>query len=653
MPELLSPGVYIEERDLGPQPIEGVSTTTAGFVGEAQRGLTSGPPTLVTSFEDFQRKFGGFVSGMTLAYAMRGFFDNGGRRAYVSRVVGSAAVEASKTFPSAPGPVGFNVRILAVSGTKVTLSCVVGLEVGAAQLAIVDRATNTAVDFSVLKVSSATGVVTLGAAPGAVPNTHYARIPGATSVVSFTARDEGKYGNRVALLVDARYGNSTALLGKLGPSSWTVSSTAGLSVGSKVQFENAAGTEREVLTIHALNAATGNIETDESSSETFTDGRVFLVYYRLTVQFDGNVVETFDSLPTAVAGGAATAFADLVNEQSQWVRVVTGVSTPNLNAATRAFPFFVQGEPELLANGDDDAPSRTDVIGTSTPNRSGLKALEAQDGINILAAPGFIHPDIVGELIGQCERLMNRFAVFETGAGSGAAATGPITDINTVLIQRGQYNSRYAAMYHPWIRVADPLGTGSLLLPPTGHVLGCYARTDIERGVFKAPANVVIRGASAFSTDVTTGEQDVLNPAGVNVLRSLDGLGNVIWGARTISAEGLWKYVSVRRLFVFLEQSIVKGTRFAVFEPNDPRLWARLRDALVNFLTTQWRAGALFGAKPQEAFFVRVDDTTTTQDDRDNGRVNIIVGIAPVKPAEFIVFQIGQAPSSVIISEQS
>src|SRR5690606_28888482 len=191
------------------------------------------------------------------------------------------------------------------------------------------------------------------------------------------------------------------------------------------------------------------------------------------------------------------------------------------------FPFIVLRQAELLSGAADHvAPDVTDAIGTTPPTRSGLKAPEAQDGINIRAAPGFVDPDIVGELIGQCERLMDRFAVFETGDGSGAAATGPITDIGEVLIQRGRYNSRYAAMYHPWIRVSDPLGTGSLLLPPTGHVLGCYALTDIERGVFKAPANVVIRGASAFSTDVTTGEQDVLNPAGVNVLRNLDGLGN-------------------------------------------------------------------------------------------------------------------------------
>ena len=178
-------------------------------------------------------------------------------------------------------------------------------------------------------------------------------------------------------------------------------------------------------------------------------------------------------------------------------------------------------------------------------------------------------------------------------------------DITQELAVRGQFNSRFAAMYHPWVRVLDPATNTTIAQPPAGHVIGCYARTDNDRGVFKAPANVVVQGISGFSRVVVDGEQDLLNPAGVNVLRTFDGLGNVIWGARTISAEGLWKYVSVRRLFIFLEQSIVKGTRFAVFEPNDEIPWASVRDAVTNFLTTEWRAGALFGATAAQAFFVR------------------------------------------------
>jgi phage tail sheath protein FI len=255
---------------------------------------------------------------------------------------------------------------------------------------------------------------------------------------------------------------------------------------------------------------------------------------------------------------------------------------------------------------------------------------------------------VVGELVGQAERRMDRFAVFESSLSNPAAPP----DITTVLTERGQYNSKYAAMYHPWVVTRDPLTNNDIAVPPSGHVLGAYARTDNDRGVFKAPANVVLRGITGFVQNIPDGEQDLFNPAGVNILRQFDGLGRVIWGARTISAEPIWKYVPVRRLFIFIEQSLVRGTRFAVFEPNDTRLWARLRDAVTNFLTTQWRAGALFGNKPEEAFFVRVDETNNTEDDRANGRLNILVGIAPVRPAEFIVFQIGQAPTSVIIAEQ-
>jgi len=225
--------------------------------------------------------------------------------------------------------------------------------------------------------------------------------------------------------------------------------------------------------------------------------------------------------------------------------------------------------------------------------------------------------------------------------------------VNALLNERGKWNSQYAAMYAPWLQILDPLTNTTITVPPSGHVIGAYASTDNLRGVFKAPANVVIQGITGFSRDIPTGEQSLLNPAGLNVLRNLPGLGNVIWGARTLAADPLWQYVSVRRLFVFIEQSLVVSTRFAVFEPNDIPLWNRLRQSVTNFLTTQWRSGALFGASPEEAFFVRVDETTTTQTDRDNGVVNILVGIAPVKPAEFIVFQIGQAPNAFIISEQA
>jgi phage tail sheath protein FI len=327
------------------------------------------------------------------------------------------------------------------------------------------------------------------------------------------------------------------------------------------------------------------------------------------------------------------------------------------DGATLTSLLFTAGASVPLTNGSDGSGATvTDIIGNLSPPYSGLKAIEAQEGISIIAAPGWVSGGttggtndlVVAELIRQAEQKQDRFAVFEAIDSS----TNANVDVNRLLAERGKWNSQYAAMYTPYVEVLDPLTNTVIPMPASGHIVGAYANTDNLRGVFKSPANVVIQGIDGFSRNIPSAEQDLLNPAGVNVLRNFPGLGNVIWGARTIAADQLWKYISVRRLFIFIEQSLVQGTRYAVFEPNDLRLWARLRDSVKNFLTTQWRAGALFGATAQQAFFVRVDETTTTEDDRNNGIVNILVGLAPVKPAEFIVFQIGQASESVIIAEQ-
>jgi phage tail sheath protein FI len=203
-------------------------------------------------------------------------------------------------------------------------------------------------------------------------------------------------------------------------------------------------------------------------------------------------------------------------------------------------------------------------------------------------------------------------------------------------------DSKYAAFYYPWILTSDPRSGARKLIPPGGHVLGVYARSDTERGVFKAPANEIVRGALELHDDINDDLQGVLNPKGVNAIRSFPGRGIRVWGARTISSDALWKYVSVRRLFIFLERSIYEGTQWVVFEPNDDKLWARVVDTIRLFLRTQWRLGALFGRTEQEAFFITCDRTTMTQDDILNGRLICEIGIAPVRPAEFVIFRIFQ-----------
>ena len=221
--------------------------------------------------------------------------------------------------------------------------------------------------------------------------------------------------------------------------------------------------------------------------------------------------------------------------------------------------------------------------------------------------------------------------------------------MSTVREFRGRFDTTYGAMYHPWIEIFDPTERPAqgapprrILLPPSGFVAGIYARSDVQRGVFKAPANEIVSGLTRFEANINQGRQDVLNPEGINALRFFPGRGNRVWGARTMSSDPEWKYVNVRRLFIFLEHSIDKSTQWAVFEPNNARLWANIRFAVEDFLLVQWKSGALLGSKPEEAYFVRCDRTTMTQNDLDNGRLICLIGVAPTKPAEFVIFRIGQ-----------
>jgi hypothetical protein len=213
---------------------------------------------------------------------------------------------------------------------------------------------------------------------------------------------------------------------------------------------------------------------------------------------------------------------------------------------------------------------------------------------------------------------------------------------------RASIDSTRAALYYPWVVVSNPLAgphsaqPAEIAVPPSGFVCGIYARNDVERGVWTAPANAIVRGALRFERNISNGEQKLLNPNGVNCLRDLPGRGLRVWGARTISSDPEWKYVNVRRYFNYLESSVDRGTQWVVFEPNGEMLWAKVRGMITDFLLNQWRSGALLGTRPEEAFFVRCDRTTMTLDDLDNGCLVCLVGVAVVKPAEFVIFRIAQ-----------
>jgi phage tail sheath protein FI len=292
-------------------------------------------------------------------------------------------------------------------------------------------------------------------------------------------------------------------------------------------------------------------------------------------------------------------------------------------------------EPVTLG-ADGDVPTDDDFVGQDPGpgQRSGIQALQDIDDIRIIAAPGEEAVPVENALITQAERMRYRFAVID-----GTNPPSPPT-VGQTLAHRNNFDTSFAAYYTPWLQIGG--GDDTLFLPPSGHVIGIYARTDNDRGVWKAPANEVVRGITGLRSYITTGEQDILNPRGVNAIRRFEGRGIRVWGARTLSSDPEFRYVNVRRFLIFMEASIDRGTQWVVFEPNSPETWSRVVDSVSAFLHTQWRSGALFGRKPEDAFYVRCDETTMTVDDVQNGRLICDIGVAIVRPAEFVIFRIEQ-----------
>ncbi|HLA63088.1 MAG TPA: phage tail sheath subtilisin-like domain-containing protein, partial [Rhodothermales bacterium] len=306
----------------------------------------------------------------------------------------------------------------------------------------------------------------------------------------------------------------------------------------------------------------------------------------------------------------------------------------------------------LLEGGTDGAAPGESVYlgeggdGSSPDEKSGLRALEAIEDISIVAAPGYSYGYVEAETTGQstiraiqqhlinhATRMRYRIAVLD------APDDATLGDVRAF---RGQIDTKYGALYYPWVTVVNPIDGRELNVPPSGHVAGIYARNDVERGVQKAPANEIVRLAVGFEQLLSGAQQEVLNPEGVNCFRFFEGRGYRLWGARTATSDGEWKYVNLRRYFNYLERSIDKGTQVFVFESNGERLWENVRRTVYDFLLNEWKSGRLLGLKPEEAFFVKCDRTTMTQNDLDNGRLICLIGVAPLRPAEFVIFRIGQ-----------
>lgn len=320
-----------------------------------------------------------------------------------------------------------------------------------------------------------------------------------------------------------------------------------------------------------------------------------------------------------------------------------GIDWPPASASGQSVEFDLQG------GNDGQRPGASAHAGLDVPPQAparGLRQLEGIEDIAIVAAPGstWRHTTFAAESLGiqrhlveHAERMRHRIALLDSGEG---------LSVNGVRDQRRHFDSRHAALHFPWVKVIDPLTQSRIQLPPSAFLAGICVRTDLERGVHKPPANEVIRLAVDFELRLTHAQQEVLNPEGINCLRSFEGRGLRVWGARTLSSDPEARYINVRRLLMHLQRSIELGTQWAVFEPNGEPLWTHFRLAVEDFLHANWRAGALVGDRPELACFVRCDRSTMGPTDIEQGRLVALVGVAPLKPGEFVVFRVGQHTAS-------
>jgi uncharacterized protein len=533
MATYLTPGVYVEEIPSPNKPIEGVSTSTAAFIGLAPAGPLNEPVEIanwsqfVNVFSDpAHPKAGPFLEGAYLAHAVRGFFLNGGNLCWVVRVGGEGDVQAElpaalKDKPALPAgededrPIAFQAIAKEDAGADVRLELTL------------DPPKPKAIEQA----------------------------------------NDGKQGS----------GQQEAAKGAAQPQPETQADTYTLVVSSGSRHERYAGVTAAELT-------------------------------------------------------------EQVNKESELIelKVPDGAQAP------------VQGKYNLSAAAvavKDVAKQAVGEIEGTGAKREGLGSLVALEDVSIVCVPDAVA--IAGEdekmltaiqtsVIAHCEDMEDRVAVLDTPKDMEPS------EALTWRMSTAGYNSKQATLYWPWLEVMDPLNKVPMLVPPCGHVAGVWARTDATRGVHKAPANEGILGITGLGYRIADAQQGELNRSGLNCIRSFPGAGIKVWGARTLSNDPEWRYLNVRRLFNYISDSIRQGTQWAVFEPNDERLWMQLQIAVSNFLTLSWRSGALFGATPEQAFFVKCDSEMNPPEVRDAGQVITEIGIAPVKPAEFVIFRISQ-----------
>jgi phage tail sheath protein FI len=654
MPEYLAPGVYVEETSFRSKSIEGVSTTTTGFVGPTRYGPIDLEPDIITSLGEFERVYGdrqqlkftevdenGNKADLEpmhnyMWHAVRAFFEQEGKRLYISRVFrpidgknndGCAEAWIPKK-PTSDADRVDKIRIRArfpgkLGEMRVRLTLKMGQN-------ILKSASNILLDGDVVWINDWTCSPPLYSPPVEEYGGFYL----AKSYV-----DENDHKKEIKWkfenLYDGRFSPpQTVELSSLTADPNPKCSDKLCVVTVNVFILPGNGNDIQPIVYEGIPLHPGHKRAGEADSlfdrfaarpGSFSLERRLPIVIEIGKNKDGN---------SSIADGI-----DVLKVLCADPKLLKALNDDKSNDAERSIDLVLEG------GNDGQRPKAGEYEGTvdHRDRKTGLKAFEDIEDISIVAAPGstFRYENgyrsdgatIISNLISHAERMKYRIAVLDSGEEQ------TIADVRAM---RAGYDSKYAALYYPWVRVLDPVTRAEIHLPPSGFVAGIYARNDRYRAVYKAPANEVVNLAIGFETMLNKSQQEVLNPEGINCFRFFEGRGYRLWGARTISSDSEWKYVNLRRYFAFLERSIDKGTQWAVFEPNGEALWVNIRRTVEDFLFNEYQMGALLGEKPEKAFFVKCDRSTMTQNDLDNGRLVCLIGVAALRPAEFVIFRIGQ-----------
>lgn len=732
MPEYLAPGVFVEEVSFRAKSIEGVSTTTTGFVGATRYGPLDIEPDIITSQVEFERVYGG---KQKLAFtdaglpvdnymwnATRAFFEEGGKRLYVARAFdfGLAgddtelqiankieAAYAKVVSPTPPANVAIRARFpglagqsrvrlmfdvsqnrLTITGGKAVLQASAQRDVVSVTGADVNDGTHPA-KLYVLNRNDQNDTWTFDDESGHTFELQHlasqpaARVQTVTATVYVEPTVEGlpffaatglalDTGHRTAGKPDSLFDYFAAEPANLSDSRMIPIVIRTLNV-SEATAERTTAAAAQTAAGTAASAALGPFDQATQDHDAAVAAQGVLPGNATALQKKNAqqaVDDTKKALDLATAAKTAADTAKAIADQIKAAAdaafnaanidasptglaflsgyVVPAVATNRFTLAQIAVladptqPDTVLDAHFYLTGGNDGViPRQIAYEGKEDPTtnrKRGLKAFEDIEDISIVAAPGstFVDTDaqaVANVLIGHAQNMKYRIAVLDSIKGKSIADT---------RAYRAKFDSSYAAFYYPWVRIVDPETGQENYYPPSGFVSGIYARNDINRAVYKAPANEVVTLALGFEKQINKAQQEVLNPEGVNCFRYFEGRGMRLWGARTMSSDPEWKYVNLRRYFAYLERSIDKGTQWAVFEPNGERLWANVKRTISDFLLNEWQSGALLGDKPEKAFFVKCDRSTMTQNNLDNGQLVCLVGVAALKPAEFVIFRIGQ-----------